>query len=64
MLDDDIEETRDHFVVVMKLEIISSSRKKGLGKKVKGKKFGGKVGFRIYDVEKIEEYEEDDEKKG
>ena len=67
MLNDDKEEARDLFVVLTKLEIISSSRKKRkkrFGKEGDGENFDGEVEFRIYDVEKIEEYEEDDEKEG
>ena len=63
MLNDNKEEARDLSVVLTKLEIFSSSRKerkKGFGKKVKGENFGGEVGFRIYDVKKIEEDKEEE----
>ena len=62
MLDDDREEARDLPVVLTELEIIGLSRrkrKKGLGEKKKGENFGGEVRFRIYDVEKIKENEEE-----
>ena len=58
-----MKKTQDLPVVVMKLEIISLSRKKGLEKKVKEKNFGGEVGFRVYDVEKIKEDEEEEDGK-
>ena len=43
---------------------IKKKEKKSLRKKVKGENFGNEVGFRIYDVEKIKEDGEEDEKEG
>ena len=51
--------------MLTKLEIISLSRKKrkkGLEKMVKGENFGDKVGFRDYNIEKIDEDGEEDRK--
>ena len=45
-------------MVLTKLEIINLSRKKrkkSFEEKEKGENFGGEVGFRVYDVKKIEE---------
>ena len=64
ILDDDREEAWDLFVVLMKFEIVGLSRKKrnkGLTKKEKGENFGGEVGFRVYDVKKMEEDGEEEQ---
>ena len=68
MLVDNREEVQDLPIVLMKLEIVGLSikkRKKCLGKKEKREDFGSEVGFRVYDLEKIEEDgEEEDEEEG
>ena len=68
MFDNDRKKARDLSMVLTKLKIISLSRKKrkkGLEMKVKGENFGGEVGFRVFDGEKIEEdRDEEDEKEG
>ena len=68
MLVDNREEVQDLPIVLMKLEIVSLSinkRKKSLGKKEKREDFGCEVGFRVDDVEKMEEDgEEEHEEEG
>ena len=63
MLDDDKEEAWDLPVMLMELEIIGLSRKKrkSLEKKEKSENFGGEVGFRVYNLEEMEEDGEEDD---
>ena len=58
MLVDNREVVQDLPIVLMELEIVGISiknRKKILGKKEKREDCGSEVGFRVYDVEKMEE---------